>query len=99
MIVKFDREANRNGAEPVRYLNGWPVEKRVDDVESDHAGANHGAGCDCAPQHISAGKFPDCEQTGNDCDDYARAGRPERNAGYHARIEKSAPGSAMVRVR
>jgi hypothetical protein len=75
----------------------WPIEERIDDVESDHAGADHRARGYRPPQYVSARELPDREQTGNDGDDDAGAGSPKRNAGDHARIQE-ASSATIVRA-
>ena len=66
-----------------------PIEDGINHIKRDHAAADDGAGGDGAPQHVRAGELPDRQQTCDDGDQDATAGRPERYLRDDAGIEEA----------
>ena len=76
-------------ASETECLFGRSIEDGVDYVEGDHAATDHRAGRDGAPEHISPGKIPNCEQASHHRYQNAGARSPEGYLRDYARIEKA----------
>jgi len=77
------------GIAETECLFGRSIEDGVDYVEGDHAATDHRAGRDGAPEHISPGKIPNCEQASHHRYQNAGARSPEGYLRDYARIEKA----------
>jgi len=66
-----------------------PIEDSVDYIKGHHATANHGAGRNCSPKHITLGKVPNGQQAGHDGDQDAGARRPEGDLGDDTWIKEA----------
>lgn len=78
-------------------LGGLP-KQNVDPIERYCAATDHGAGGNGAPEDVSPGKLPNCQQGSKHGDENAGARRPKRETLNSARVQVPALFSCLLRV-